>query len=73
MATYADFINDCRKERASLARLVASMESGQMGIGMPISLPKVNEQTEALIQSCKRSIDDLDVLIKAFDDEGPHA
>jgi len=64
---YASFIHECREQRASLASLVETMESGRLGVGNPITLPKINAATAALILSCKSSIADLDMLIAEFE------
>ena len=66
---YSRFIEDCRIERAALADLIEKMEKGQLGIGQPITLPRVNEASANLILSVNRSIVDLDALIQAYEDE----
>jgi len=66
---YEHFVEDCRIERAALADLIEKMEKGQLGIGHPITLPRVNEASANLILSVNRSIADLDALIQAYEDE----
>jgi hypothetical protein len=66
---YATFIDECSRERASLAALVESLESGTLGVGVPITLPKVNAAPTAMIASSRQTIADLDVLIAAYEAE----
>jgi len=69
---YAAFIEECRAERNSINALIHRMEKGQLGIGMPITLPKVNEATANAVAGMKRTVADLDALIAAYEAE-PHA
>ena len=45
------------------------MEGGKLGVGLPITLPKMNEASEAMIQSTKLTIERLDTLIEAYEIE----
>ena len=67
-SNYAAFIEDCRRERASLIGLVEAMENKMLGAGLPITIPQaMNAPTEALIASMTRTIGDLDTLIAAYE------
>ena len=67
-SNYAAFIEDCRRERASLIGLVEAMESKMLGAGLPITIPQaMNAPTEALVASMTRTIGDLDTLIAAYE------
>lgn len=67
-SNYAAFIEDCRRERASLIGLVEAMESRMLGAGLPITIPQaMNAPTEALIASMTRAIGDLDTLISTYE------
>ena len=67
-SNYAAFIEDCRRERASLIGLVEAMESKMLGAGLPITIPQaMNAPTEALVASMTRAIRDLDTLISAYE------
>lgn len=67
-SNYAAFIEDCRRERASLIGLVEAMENRMLGAGMPITIPDaMNAPTEALVTSMTRTIRDLDTLIATYE------
>jgi hypothetical protein len=67
-SNYAAFIEDCRRERASLIGLVEAMENKMLGAGLPITIPHaMNAPTEALVASMTRTIGDLDTLIAAYE------
>lgn len=67
-AIYGEFIEDCRRERASLIGLIETLESGMLGPGQPLTVPDIlKEQTEAVLASMDRMVADLDALITAYE------
>jgi hypothetical protein len=67
-SNYAAFIEDCRRERASLVDLIEAMENKMLGAGLPMAIPEaLNAPTKALIGSMTRAVGDLDALIAAYE------
>jgi|HubBroStandDraft_2_1064218.scaffolds.fasta_scaffold2276435_2 hypothetical protein len=67
-AAYAAFIEDCRRERASLIGLIEAMENKMLGAGLPITIPEpMNAPTQALVTSMQRTLADLEVLISQYE------
>jgi hypothetical protein len=65
---YAAFIEDCRRERASLIGLIEAMENKMLGAGLPISIPEsMNAATQTLVTSMQRTLVDLETLISQFE------
>ena len=67
-SNYAAFIEDCRRERASLVGLIEAMENKMLGAGLPMTIPQaLDAPTTALIASMTRAVGDLDALITAYE------
>jgi hypothetical protein len=67
-AAYAAFIEDCRRERASLIGLIEAMENKMLGVGVPITIPdSMNAQTKAVVTSMQRTLADLETLIDQYE------
>jgi hypothetical protein len=72
-SNYAIFIEDCRRERASLAGLIEALENEMLGAGMPIIIPApMSKLTADTLAAFKRTIVSLDALIAAYE-AGPDA
>jgi hypothetical protein len=67
-SNYAAFIEDCRRERASLVGLIEAMENKMLGAGLPMTIPQaLDAPTKTLIASMTRAVGDLDALITAYE------
>jgi len=67
-AAYAAFVEDCRRERASLIGLIEAMENKMLGAGLPITIPEsMNAPTQALVASMQRTLADLETLISQYE------
>ena len=67
-AAYAAFIEDCRRERASLIGLIEAMENKMLGAGMPITIPEfMNAPTQALLTGMQGTLADLETLIARYE------
>lgn len=65
---YAEFIEDCRRQRASLIGLVEAMENGMIGPGQPMTAPaSVAAPQQAARQSLQQALADLEKLIAAYE------
>ena len=64
----AAFIEDCRRERASLVGLIEAMENKMLGAGLPMTISQaLDAPAKALIASMTRAVGDLDALITAYE------
>jgi len=67
-SNYAAFIEDCRRERASLVGLIEAMENKMLGAGLLMTIPEaLNAPTKTLIGSMTRAVGDIDALITAYE------
>jgi hypothetical protein len=67
-SNYAMFVEDCRRERASLAGLIEALENKMLGAGMPIVIPApMSKLTAGTLDAFKRAIISLDALIAAYE------
>jgi len=67
-SNFAAFIEDCRRERASLVGLIEATESKMLGAGLPMTIPEaLNAPAKTLIASMTRAVGDLDALITAYE------
>jgi hypothetical protein len=67
-ATYAEFIEDCRRQRASLIGLIEAMENGMLGPGQPMTAPAGLAGPEhAVRESLEHALADLEKLIAAYE------
>lgn len=67
-SNFAAFIEDCRRERASLVGLIEAMENKMLGAGLPMTIPQaLDAPTKALIGGMTRAVEDLDALITAYE------
>jgi hypothetical protein len=67
-AAYAEFIEDCRRQRASLIGLIEAMENAMLGPGRPMTAPSgAAEAQKAARASLSRALADLEALIAAYE------
>jgi hypothetical protein len=66
---YAEFIEDCRSQRAQLIGLIEAMENGSLAVGTTIVVPdSLAAVTAVTVSGFKRTITELNALIEAWDD-----
>jgi hypothetical protein len=67
-SAYANFIEDCLQERASLIGLIEAIESKMLAPGMPITIPKtMDAKVEAILAAFKQTVAQLNILIDAYE------
>jgi hypothetical protein len=67
-SAYANFIEDCVQERASLVRLIEAIENKMLAPGMPIVIPEaMNAKVEATLSAFQQAVAKLNILIDAFE------
>jgi hypothetical protein len=67
-SAYAEFIEDCRRQRASLIGLIEAMENGMLGPGQPMTAPaSVGASQQAVRESLQHALADLEKLIAAYE------
>jgi hypothetical protein len=65
---YAEFIEDCRSQRAALIGLIEAMENGSLAVGTTITVPdSLAAVTAVTVSGFKRTITELNALIEAWD------
>jgi hypothetical protein len=65
---YADFIEDCRAQRASLTGLIEAILGHRMDPGMPIVIPgPLADATVATLRAFQNTVTELNTLIEAYD------
>jgi hypothetical protein len=65
---YASFIQDCRRQREQLQDIIDHIEAGVLGVGLPVTLPEINEPTRDYLHHLKRSVAELDKLIRQYEE-----
>ena len=67
-SAYANFIEDCVQERASLIGLIEAIVSKMLAPGMPIAIPKtMDAKVGTTLAAFKRAVAQLDILIDAYE------
>jgi len=67
-SAYANFIEDCLQERASLIGLIEAIESKMLAPGMPITIPEtMAAKVEATLAGFKQAVAQLNILIDAYE------
>ena len=67
-SAYANFIEDCVQERASLIGLIEAIESKMLAPGMPIAIPKtMDAKVEATLAAFKHAVIQLNILIDSYE------
>jgi hypothetical protein len=65
---YAAFVEDCRRQRASLIGLIEAIENKMLGAGVPIVIPEsMNALTQALLASMQHTLAVLKRLIAQYE------
>ena len=69
-SAYANFIEDCVQERASLMGLIEAIENKMLAPGMPIAIPEAMEaKVKATLTAFEQAVAQLDILIDAYEAE----
>ena len=67
-SAYANFIEHCVQERASLIGLIEAIENKMLAPGMPIVIPEaMNAKVEATPSAFQQAVAKLNILIDAFE------
>ena len=67
-AAYATFIEDCRREQASLIGLIEALQGKTIQPGAPMTIPgHLAAATQATLGGFQRTVADLNALIDAYD------
>ena len=67
-SAYANFIEDCVQERASLIGLIEAIENKMLAPGMPIEIPETMvAKVEATLSAFKQAVAQLNILIDAYE------
>jgi hypothetical protein len=67
-SAYANFIEDCVQERASLIGLIEAIENKMLAPGMPIAIPETRAtKVEATLSAFQQAVTKLNILIDAFE------
>lgn len=65
---YAAFIEDCRRERATLIGLIEAVENKMLAPGSPIEVPEnMAATTQTALLSMQRTVSDLSTLIGQYE------
>lgn len=67
-SAYANFIEDCVQERASLIGLIEAIENKMLAPGMPIAIPEtMAAKVEATLSAFQQAVAKLNILIDAYE------
>ena len=67
-SAYANFVEDCLQERASLIGLIEAIENKMLAPGMPIAIPEaMDAKVEATLAAFKQAVAQLNILIDAYE------
>ncbi len=67
-SAYANFIEDCVQERASLIGLIEAIENKMLAPGMPIAIPEtMAAKVEATLIAFQQAVAKLNILIDAYE------
>jgi hypothetical protein len=67
-SAYANFIEDCVQERASLIGLIEAIESKMLAPGMSIAIPEtMAAKVEATLSAFQQAVAQLNILIDAYE------
>jgi hypothetical protein len=67
-SAYANFIEDCVQERASLIGLIEAIESKMLAPGMPMTIPEaMDAKVNATLSAIKQAVVQLNILIEAYE------
>ena len=67
-SAYANFIEDCVQERASLIGLIEAIENKMLAPGMPIAISEtMAAKVEATLSAFQQAVAQLNILIDAYE------